>query len=247
MHGSVQNNEVFLEELLSTMEDISSGDYECGIAIPSIYLFQFSSRSDIGSFHLGAQNVAQWRDFGAYTGEINAKMLLEFDCKFSIVGHSERRKYFGETNEIVATKANHLLDCGIVPLVCVGEDQQERENDAAVEFVTQQVEQICSLIGPEKIKKCIFAYEPIWAIGSGKVAAESDIKEMHEVLRNFLESFIDENAAHDIPLLYGGSVSDKNVISIVQTENVDGVLVGGASVSMETFGKLLQNVSGNHQ
>ena len=139
MHGSVQSNEIFLEKLLSTLEDLNSGDFFCGIAIPAVYLFQFSSRLDNAPFCIGAQNVAQWEESGAFTGEINAKMLAEFDCKFSIVGHSERRKYFGETNDVVARKASSLLECGITPLVCVGEGQQERENGSAVHFVKNQI------------------------------------------------------------------------------------------------------------
>ena len=246
MHGSVQNNEIFLEKLLSKLEDLGPADFFCGIAMPAIYLFQFSSRLDNAPFHIGAQNVAQWEGPGAFTGEINARMLAEFDCKFSIVGHSERRKYFGETNEIVAKKASNLLESGIAPLVCVGEGQQERENGVALEFVQDQLEQIYSQLGVERLKNCNFAYEPIWAIGTGKSASEEDIREMHAVLRGFLENCLGEDLAQEISLLYGGSVNADNVVSIVQQENVDGVLVGGASVSMETFGKLLETITGSN-
>ena len=144
MHGSVQSNEIFLEKLLSTLEDLNSTHFVCGIAMPAIYLFQFSSRLDSAPFCIGAQNVAQWEESGAFTGEINATMLAEFDCKFSIAGHSERRKHFGETDEIVARKASSLLECGIAPLICVGEGQQEREDGLAVEFVKNQIEEIAS-------------------------------------------------------------------------------------------------------
>ena len=244
MHGSVQGNEVFLEQLFSTLEDLNSVDFYCGIAIPAIYLFQFSSRLDNAPFCIGAQNVGQWEDSGAFTGEINAQMLSEFDCKFSIVGHSERRKYFGETDEIVARKACNLLKSGITPLVCVGEGLEERENGSAVHFVKNQIEEIASFLGSDLLGKCSFAYEPVWAIGTGNVAKESDIEEMHGELRTFFESFMSKSLAKDISLLYGGSVNSENVVSIVNQENVDGILVGGASVSMETFGKLLGNLAG---
>ena len=243
MHGSVQSNEIFLENLLSTLEDLNTSNFFCGIAMPAIYLFQFSSRLDSAPFCIGAQNVAQWENPGAFTGEINAKMLAEFDCKFSIVGHSERRKYFGETEEIVAKKASNLLESGIIPLVCVGEGQQERENGSAVPFVKNQIEELASFLGSERITKCNFAYEPIWAIGTGKVAKESDIGEMHGAIRTFLRGITSEDSAQDISLLYGGSVNSENVLSIVNQENVDGILVGGASVSMETFGTLLKNLA----
>ena len=243
MHGSVQSNEVFLEKLLSTLEDLNLSELSCGIAIPAIYLFQFSSRLDNAPFYLGAQNVGQWEKFGAYTGETSAKMLAEFDCTFSIVGHSERRKYFEETNEVIAKKASNLLESGIVPLVCVGEGNLERENGSAVHFVKNQIEEIVSFLGAESIKKCNFAYEPIWAIGTGRVAKESDIKEMHGAIRTLLVELIGKASARNISLLYGGSVSSENVLSIVDQENVDGVLVGGASVTMETFGKLLKNLA----
>ena len=247
MHGSVQGNEIFLEKLLSTLEDINSADFFCGIAIPATYLFQFSSRLGNAPFCIGAQNVAQWEESGAFTGEINASMLAEFDCKFSIVGHSERRKYFGETDEIVAKKASNLLKSGIIPLVCVGEGQQERDNGSAVHFVKKQIEEITSFLGSERIQKCNFAYEPVWAIGTGKVAKESDIKEMHGAIRTFLEQATSKSSAEDISLLYGGSVNSENVLSIIDQENVDGILVGGASVSMETFGKLLEKLPGRMQ
>ena len=245
MHGSVQGNEIFLEKLLSTLEDINSADFVCGIAIPATYLFQFSSRLDNAPFCIGAQNVAQWEDSGAFTGEINAQMLAEFDCKFSIVGHSERRKYFGETDEIVARKASNLLKSGITPLICVGERQQERENGSAVQFVKNQIEEIVSVLGSNLLEKCSFAYEPVWAIGTGNVAKESDIEEMHGAIRTFLKGFIGQSLAQKISLLYGGSVNSENVLSIVDQENVDGILVGGASVSMETFGKLLEELVGS--
>ena len=247
MHGSVQGNEVFLEKLLSTLEDINSADFFCGIAMPAIYLFQFSSRLDSAPFCIGAQNVSQWEESGAFTGEINAPMLAEFDCEFSIVGHSERRKYFGETDEIVARKAGNLLKSGITPLICVGEGQQERENGSAVQFVKHQVEEIASFLGPDLLEKCSFAYEPVWAIGTGNVAKESDIEEMHGELRTFLEGFTSKSLAQDISLLYGGSVNSENVLSIVEQKDVDGILVGGASVSMETFGKLLERLASRRQ
>ncbi len=247
MHGSVQSNEIFLEKLLSTLEDLNSAHFFCGIAMPAIYLFQFSSRLDNAPFCIGAQNVAQWAGSGAFTGEINAEMLAEFDCKFSIVGHSERRKYFGETNEIVAKKASHLLESGIVPLVCVGEGQLERDDGSAVHFVKNQLEEIVSFLGLEQIKKCNFAYEPIWAIGTGKVARESDIAEMHGAVRTLLVELLGDAPAQNVSLLYGGSVNSENVLSIVDQDNVDGILVGGASVSMETFGKLLGQVAAKRQ
>ena len=247
MYGSVQSNEIFLEELLSTLEDLSSAEFFCGIALPSIYLFQFSSRLDNAPFCIGAQNVAQWEESGAYTGEINAKMLAEFDCKFSIVGHSERRKYFGETNDVVARKAGNHLKNDITPLVCVGEGQKERENGSAVHFVKNQIEEIASMLGMERVRRCNFAYEPIWAIGTGNVAKGSDIGEMHGAIRTVLKQFTSESSAQEISLLYGGSVNFENVSSIVEQENVDGILVGGASVSMETFGKLLEKLAARGQ
>ena len=247
MHGSLQSNEIFLEKLLSTLEDLNSASFLCGIAMPAVYLFQFSSRLDNAPFCIGAQNVSQWEEPGAFTGEINARMLAEFDCKFSIVGHSERRKCFGETNEIVARKASSLLESGIAPLICVGEGQQEREDGLAVQFVKNQIDEIASRLGSEQIQNCNFAYEPIWAIGTGKVARESDIAEMHGAVRALLVKIVGAASAKKISLLYGGSVNEKNVLSIADQENVDGILVGGASVSMETFGKLLEKLAGRRQ
>ena len=215
--------------------------------MPAIYLFQFSSRLDNAPFCIGAQNVAQWEESGAFTGEINAKMLAEFDCKFSIVGHSERRKYFGETDEIVARKASNLLESGITPLVCVGEGQQEKGKWVGSSFCKKSNRRNSFVFRFGTNTKCNFAYEPIWAIGTGKVAKESDIAEMHGAVRELLVKIMGEVPAQNISLLYGGSVNAENVLSIVDQENVDGILVGGASVSMETFGKLLEKLAGRRQ
>ena len=240
MNGAISDNEAFLNDLLKLLERLDLGGVICGIAVPSIYLFQFSSRLVDNPFLLGSQDVSAREDNGPFTGEISAKMLTEFDCSFSIVGHSERRENFLESNEDIAKKATQLLQYGITPVVCVGENSVLRKNGDAVAFVAGQIDELSSFLSKELLGKCKFAYEPIWAIGTGKTALTSDVREMHTTIRRSLIKNIGEDSGLQIPILYGGSVNADNVLEIMSEECVDGVLVGGASVRMDSFGDLLE-------
>lgn len=183
---------------------------------------------------VGGQNVAE-QSGGAYTGEISAQMLAEAGANYCIVGHSERRAMFGETDVVIARKAQQLLAESVTPIICVGEDLATREAGDALPFVSQQLSSIFSELGGDTnsdLSQVIVAYEPVWAIGTGKVASEAQVQEMHENIRDTLGRFGD---ASSVSLLYGGSVNADNAKALFALSDVDGALVGGASLEVGKF------------
>jgi len=182
----------------------------------------------------GAQDVSE-HDNGAYTGDISAVMLEKLGCSWVVVGHSERREYHSETNEQVATKAAKAIEHGIAPIVCVGEPLEVREAGEHVSFVVQQARE--SLAGVD-LSKAVIAYEPVWAIGTGKVASAEDAQEVCHGIRELVRELSDDSVADAIRILYGGSVKADTVAEIISQPDVDGGLVGGASLDGQDFAKL---------
>ncbi|MCG7273203.1 triose-phosphate isomerase [Corynebacterium afermentans] len=182
----------------------------------------------------GAQDVSE-HDNGAYTGDISAAMLEKLGCSWVVVGHSERREYHGETNEQVAAKAAKAIEHGIAPIVCVGEPLEVREAGEHVSFVVQQARE--SLAGVD-LSKAVIAYEPVWAIGTGKVASAEDAQEVCHGIRELVRELSDDSVADAIRILYGGSVKAYTVAEIISQPDVDGGLVGGASLDGQDFAKL---------
>ncbi|MCR5181909.1 MAG: triose-phosphate isomerase [Clostridia bacterium] len=183
---------------------------------------------------VGAQNVYFERE-GAYTGEISAPMLKALGVEYCIVGHSERRGYFGETDETVNLKAKALLEEGILPVICVGESLEIREADGQNEHVRNQIRADFSGISAEDAMKCVVAYEPIWAIGTGRTATPKQAGEMCSLIREELISMYGEDAADEIIIQYGGSVKPENITDIMNMPEIDGALVGGASLDPVKF------------
>ena len=243
MHGSIEENESFLESLFSRLESLNGG-INCGIAVPYPYLFQFSSRLVLPNFLLGAQNVSKHASMGAFTGEVNAKMISEFGCSFSIVGHSERRSFFQESDDDVSYKVLSLLELGIKPIICVGESLEIRDSGKAFIFVENQINKIVKSIGINKFKQCSLAYEPIWSIGTGNIASSDDVQLMQSSIRGLCAKYVGTNAAEKMDLIYGGSVKASNVNSFLQQSDVDGVLVGGASIDVLNFISILESAEG---
>jgi triosephosphate isomerase len=180
---------------------------------------------------LAAQNIF-YEDKGAYTGEISPAMLKDAGCAYVIIGHSERRKYFHETDEGVNLKVKKCLATGLKPIVCVGETEEERETGVTEFVIGMQVRK--ALIGIEKLDNIVVAYEPVWAIGTGKNATPIEAEEVHCFIRNLLgETYGD--AVNNVRILYGGSVTPENIEDLISMENIDGALVGGASLKSENF------------
>jgi triosephosphate isomerase len=187
---------------------------------------------------LGAQNM-HWEDQGAYTGEISGAMLTDLDVSFVILGHSERRQLFGETDQGVATKAKKALDLRLTPIICVGETLDEREADCAFQVVERQVRGGLSLLGPASVGGIVLAYEPVWAIGTGRTATVAQAQEMHVHIRSILGALAGAEQAGLTRILYGGSVKPSNIAELMAAPDVDGALVGGASLEAETFASIV--------
>ncbi len=185
-------------------------------------------------FYIGAQDC-HFENAGAFTGDLSAKMLSDMGARFAIVGHSERRKYHLENNEIVGKKAKSAFENDLTPIICVGENQETRSLRGHLEFIYKQL--ILSVPKGVKFNRLIIAYEPIWSIGTGVVPSAEEIHEMAELIRRVTESKIAESA-NEFVILYGGSVDEKNAAQILNIDNIDGLLVGGASLDVEKFMKI---------
>ncbi|MDD2352121.1 MAG: triose-phosphate isomerase [Candidatus Caldatribacteriota bacterium] len=188
---------------------------------------------------LGAQNM-YFQNEGAYTGEISANMLKNIGCDYVILGHSERREYFNESSQEVARKVGKALSSGIKPIICVGEKLEERESGTAKDIVREQVEAIFEILKPEDAEKVVFAYEPIWAIGTGKSATSQDANDMIKYIRCIWKQRYDENTAEKIRILYGGSVKPENTKELMVESDIDGALVGGASLKALSFSEIVK-------
>ncbi|NUP89435.1 MAG: triose-phosphate isomerase [Candidatus Sumerlaeia bacterium] len=191
------------------------------------------------AIRFGAQNVA-WADSGAFTGEVSGEMLRELGCSYAIVGHSERRQHFGETDERVNARAKAALRWDLTPIVCVGETLKQREADETMTVVTAQVQGCFAGWTAAEARRAIIAYEPVWAIGTGKVATPAQAQEVHAVIRALLTRLFDAGTAQSIRIQYGGSVKPDNVEELMAQPDIDGALVGGASLKAKDFVPLVK-------
>ncbi len=193
------------------------------------------------AFKLGAQNMSQ-HDEGAHTGEISGKMLKAVGCEYVILGHSERRQYYGETNVLINQKAKKALSLGLIPIICVGELLQEREAGITGQVVTTQIKGALSGIAPQDMAKTVIAYEPVWAIGTGRVATPQQAQEVHQIIRKQIAQLYDWALAERIVIQYGGSVKPDNAAEILTQNDVDGALVGGACLKADSFAAIIKAV-----
>ena len=227
MNNLVNEAEFFVNDI---KDRINVSDVDVVICPNYLCLDRISSILENTNIHLGAQNV-YYEDSGAYTGEISAKMLAAVDVKYCIVGHSERRTLFEETNKITNMKAKKLLEVGINPIVCVGETLEERNSKKMFEVIEEQVINSLDGIDEESLKKnVVIAYEPIWAIGTGITATSEQAEEMCKFIRDTITNKYSKDVADNVRILYGGSVKKENAREILTMENIDGALVGGASL-----------------
>lgn len=183
---------------------------------------------------LGAQDL-HWAKEGAYTGEVSAEMLRDIGCRYVIVGHSERRQYFGETDENVNRKILAALASDLTPIICVGETLLEREAGRAYTVVETQIKGALTGLRPEQVQELILAYEPVWAIGTGKTATPSQAEEMHAHIRKTIALLFGAEIAHGVRILYGGSVKPENAEELLGRSEIDGALIGGSSLQADSF------------
>ncbi len=207
-------------------------DTELIVAPPSIYLSSFNKKQH--HFSLSAQNI-HFEENGAFTGEISAEMLSSLNINYAIVGHSERRSLFHETDEIIFKKVESLLKYKVTPIFCCGELKEEREEGRAFEVVSNQLNNLLTHLNEDQIKKVIIAYEPVWAIGTGLTASPEDAQKMHQHIRGSIADQFSIETAENISILYGGSCKPENAKDIFSQDDIDGGLIGGASLDCKSF------------
>jgi len=193
-----------------------------------------------GPVKIGAQNM-HWESEGAFTGEISAKMLLTIGCRYVILGHSERRTLFGESNTQINKKLKEALNTSLIPIVCVGEQLDEREAGRTEEVIRNQILGTFGDLTGDQLSRVVLAYEPIWAIGTGKTASPEQANEVHAFIRDLLREQIRPNLAEEMRIQYGGSVKPDNARDLLQQPEIDGALVGGASLKAASFAAIIKN------
>lgn len=192
------------------------------------------SVSEIPGFHVAAQNCHQEKS-GAFTGEVSAEMIASLGVSHVIIGHSERRTLFGETNELLKAKLNAAIEQNLVPVFCVGETLEERNNHRQVLVIEEQLQHTVCQLDYAHLRQIVIAYEPVWAIGTGLTATPEQAQEMHVVIRNIISKSFGHGSAETVPILYGGSCNPKNAASLFACDDVDGALIGGASLNAADF------------
>lgn len=225
-----------LESVTALVDGIKAGDRgqaELAVCPPSIYLMKIGGMLADSGIALGAQNVCQ-NESGAYTGEIAASMLKEAGCRYAIVGHSERRSIYGETDELVAARFQMAIESGIEPILCVGETLEERQQDKTIDVVNRQIDAALSVCGIGSFASAVIAYEPVWAIGTGQVATPEQAQAVHASIRQKL-SALNAEIADQIQILYGGSMNPGNAADLLSQPDIDGGLIGGASLKADDF------------
>lgn len=238
MNKTVPEAQEYTAGLLPRAADAEGVDV--AVFVPFTCLHEVARMAENSAVIAGAQNF-YYEDFGAFTGEVSAPMLLDLGSRAVIVGHSERREIFGETDEMVARKTRRAVEAGLLPVVCVGETKEERElsPDGMWEKISGQVRQVIEDLGDAGGEDLVFAYEPIWAIGTGETATPADAQEAIGKIRGLLRESRDDGFADGVRILYGGSVKPSNVAEIMAQTDVDGALVGGASLEVESFVELI--------
>ncbi len=223
-----------LELVKGIKEEANKTDVEVVVCCPFTVLAEVKKELEGSKVKLGAQNM-HWEDEGAFTGEISANMLKDLEVDYVIIGHSERRQYFNETDEIVNKKIIKAIEKDLKPILCVGETLNEREEDKTFKIIKDQTIAALTNVEKEQIENIVIAYEPIWAIGTGKTASSKEANEVIAYIRSLLEEKYGTEISEEVRIQYGGSVKPSNATEIMNERDIDGALVGGASLNAEEF------------
>ena len=235
MNGSLDANAILLRELTAVSKPAAA---DVAICVPAPYFAQCQSALNGSSISLGAQDVSAHAG-GAYTGEIAAPMLRDFGCRYAIVGHSERRSYHCESSHTVGLKAAAVLAAGLTPIACVGETLAERDAGQTAAVVSAQLDAILDAVSVADLGRLVVAYEPVWAIGTGKTATPEMAQEVHAQIRSRI-ALRDASAANGVQILYGGSMKPDNARQLLAMPDIDGGLIGGAALKAEDFNAIIQ-------
>ncbi len=229
---------VLVEELKREVIDIEGIDI---VVCPTFTALDVVSGAVLDTnIALGAQNV-YWQDSGAFTGEISAPMLKDLGVTYVIIGHSERRQFFGETNEMVNKRIHAALTHGLTPIVCVGENLAERESNKTFDIIKNHCEGSLANLTSDEMKRIVLAYEPVWAIGTGKTATPEQAQEVHAFIRQLLAKLFNTEVSQSIRIQYGGSVTPENIAILIAKTDIDGALVGGASLKAPSFAAIIKS------
>lgn len=242
MNKNAEEAEVFFKQLADYCETADLNHTEIIVCPPSLYLMMANDFLYESSVMLSSQDVSS-NNYGAYTGEICADMLRSINVPYSVIGHSERRKYHNESNEIIREKFDQLVSANLIPILCVGETWEEREHKQEFEVVKNQLESVIKNnenISDRELPTFYIAYEPVWAIGTGKTATPNDAQIMHKYIRKLLSQSLSRSSSEAIPLLYGGSVKPENIKELLNQDDVDGALIGGASLKFSDFISMIE-------
>jgi triosephosphate isomerase (TIM) len=237
MHGTIAETRRLLGKLRLRLGEIEGRTVV--VAPPFAALAAAAEELRKCPIELAAQNV-HWEPKGAFTGEVSAAMLLEVSCRWAIIGHSERRQLFGETDAAVNRRTRAALAAGLQPIVCVGETLEERESGATLEVVSRQVRVALLGASPADIERICIAYEPVWAIGTGRTAAPAEAEQVHREIRRIVGEIGGGETSNRLRILYGGSVKPENVDSLMAEPDIDGALVGGASLDPASFARIVE-------
>lgn len=231
MHGSTKENKVLLDGIKQGVKDFHNADFV--VCAPYPYIPQTQTLLDQSNIAWGAQNLCSTKD-GAITGAVAPYMLVDFGCTYVIIGHSERRNLFNETDDTAAARFNAAQEVGLTPIFCMGESREERDSDWTEYIVGRQLDSIIRRFGPEVLSNAVLAYEPLWAVGTGTPATPEQAQEVHEFIRKRVAR-CDTEIAAKVRILYGGSVKPGNAASLFAMPDIDGGLIGGASLTAEEF------------
>ncbi len=237
MHKTVRETLNYIRRFRELVSEVT--DREIMIAPPFTALYPAGRELAGTNIKLGAQN-AHWAEKGAFTGEISPLMLKECGVEYVILGHSERRHLFGETDEMIRKRLSGVISAGLKPILCVGETLTERESGKTFEVLERQVREALSGFSAEELKALVIAYEPVWAIGTGRTATPEQAQEAHRYVRGLLAELFGKDFAETTRILYGGSVKPENIAELMAQSEVDGALVGGASLDPETFVRIVK-------
>jgi triosephosphate isomerase (TIM) len=236
MYKTVHEAVVFVKELKSAVRDV--GDVEIVVAPPFTAAHAVAEAARNSNIGVAGQDV-YWEREGAFTGEVSPAMLKEAGAEYVIVGHSERRRLFGETDAIVNRKVTAAIGAGLMPIVCIGETLEERERDETFAVLDRQIKEGLDSFSAEQIAELVVAYEPVWAIGTGRTATSAQAGEAHAHIRKRLRQWFGADAADRCHVIYGGSVKPDNIGELIAEPDVDGALVGGASLDVRSFAELV--------
>lgn len=237
MYKTLKEGEELVNSLKRDLYDVDAADIV--ICPPYTLLSYLADMLEAGNIALGAQDL-HWETEGAFTGEVSGKMLKDAGCGYVIIGHSERRQFFAETNEAVNKKLFAALKNELIPIVCVGENLNQREKGLTFDIIREQLDEGLKTLKEDEAEKIIIAYEPVWAIGTGKVATSEQAQEVHRYIRDWLSKNYSSTLAQEVRIQYGGSVKPDNISGLIAQEDIDGALVGGASLDADSFSAIVR-------